>query len=371
MIVCRNIVGLFHNVFLTATVVPAALVLVSLCGCKKTETPAVDEIEYISFNGTASKTEASSDVSSAPQTKVGTESLINTNEELQTEPFGIFGYKSIDDNSNFTSVFESSGMQQVEWSDDNWTYSPKQKWQRAMRYRFRAVWPYSAEVKAQSNANLISVDYSIVSHSYDLLGAYATRYPVSEGIGRVTMNFRHLLSGLRFRLKFKDTMANPETASDAVTRFYITGIYPSGQLFYGLTSTSTDPDNISWVTSENTFESTIAMHEWTGSKEFGVEGYKGVAPIYFTQSTDASGNVTTDGAALIVPQTISSSVGDTYVNFYTTSGGSALHKVKLPQRTLEPGKIYTYTLILHGTQILVTVDIADWDEIQSNIDIVL
>lgn len=369
MIVCRNIDRLFHDAFLAAVLVPA--VMVSLSGCKKSETSPVDESEYISFSGSASKSSASSAVSYSPQTKVGTESLVNTNEELQAEPFGIFGYKSMDDNSNFASVFESSGMQKVEWSDDNWTYSPKQKWQRAMHYRFRAVWPYSSEVKAQSNANLISVDYSIVNHTEDLLGAYSTRYPVSEGIGRVTMNFKHLLAGLRFRLKFKDAMANPETVSDAVTHFYITGIYPSGQLFYGLTTTATDPDNISWVTSENTFESAIPMHEWTGSKEFGVEGYKGVAPIYFTQTTDASGNVTTDGAALIVPQTISSEVGDTYVNFYTVSGGSALHKVKLPQRTLEPGKIYTYTLILHGTQVLVTVDIADWDEIQSNIDIVL
>ena len=78
-----------------------------------------------------------------------------------------------------------------------------------------------------------------------------------------------------------------------------------------------------------------------------------------------------DGAALLIPQTLSSSIGTTYVNFYTTLGETALHKVALPTQILEAGKIYTYTLIIHGTQIKINVDIQDWDEIQSNIDIKL
>ncbi len=369
MTVVKNIDILFRGVL------PAAMllgVLAFVSGCGKSGAQPEDGSDYISFGGVAtSSSHTSSASASASLTKVGTESLINTDDELKTEPFGIFGYKSMDDKTNFVSVFEGSGMQKVEYSDDNWTYSPKQKWQRAMHYRFRAIWPYSAEVKANSNANLVSVDYSCVNDSYDLLAAYATRYPVDEGVGRVTMNFKHLLSGLRFKIKYRDSISSPETVSDAVTEFYITGIYPAGQLFYGLTSTSEDTDNVSWIVNENSFESKNPLFDWTGNKEFGVVGYKGYAPIYFTESTDASGKVTTDGAALIVPQTISSSVGDTYVNFYTTVGGSALQKVKLPQRKLEAGKIYTYTLILQGTQVQVTVDIADWDDIKSNIDIVL
>lgn len=117
--------------------------------------------------------------------------------------------------------------------------------------------------------------------------------------------------------------------------------------------------------SDNTFDDRNPQFQWTGSTAFGGADNK-AANIYFSETPAG-----TDGAALIIPQQLSSPIGDTYVNFRTKLGSTVLHRAKLPAETLESGKIYTYTLKMYGTEIKVSVDIQDWTEIQSNIDIKL
>ena len=59
------------------------------------------------------------------------------------------------------------------------------------------------------------------------------------------------------------------------------------------------------------------------------------------------------------------------MNFKTMNGGSALHRAVLPNITLKPGNIYTFTLTIYSSRITVKVDIQDWKSINSNIDIIL
>ena len=71
----------------------------------------------------------------------------------------------------------------------------------------RAVWPYvERNVKANSSANLLSVTYHSLNEDYDLMVAYATRYPLGdpEGVGQVALTFKHALTGLRFIVKYSD-----------------------------------------------------------------------------------------------------------------------------------------------------------------------
>lgn len=345
----------------------ALLAILGLVSCGRTDSPyspVEPEGEYISFNGHSGK---------EFQLKSGdgtTPELVTTDALLQSASFGLFGYKSTNDQSGFVPVFHTTDALEVKYESGNWTYLPKQKWERSMHYRFRAVWPYKPDrIIPKSSANLLSVEYSSFAEDYDLMVAYATRYPLSEGVDRVKLEFKHALAGLRFKMKFSDTTIGNN--DDAVTRFYITGIYPHGQLLYGASGEVTDVNAIRWVLADNVFNSTDEQFPWTGNIPFGGSDKK-TANIYFTESpAGTTGAVISDGAALLIPQTLSSSIGTTYVNFYTTLGETALHKVALPTQILEAGKIYTYTLIIHGTQIKINVDIQDWDEIQSNIDIKL
>lgn len=342
--------------------------------------------DYISFGG---KADGDYDVKSGD----GTTTQLVTTELLKKESFGIFGYKSFDDKTGFTNVFSTDTAQKVSWNEtlnDNkgaWTYKPKQKWVRSMHYRFRAVWPYKPEnIQAGSSANCFSVTYSSFVEDYDLMVAYATRWPLQDkdGVSPVTLSFKHALAGLRFKIKFAEDI----TESDNLTEFYITGIYPHGQLFYGFglnasvtkdgeggTETGTtkvDDGLIVWKCGDNAFNSTTPQFHWSSEqtgealKPFGGKS-QAAANVYFNENSAG-----VDGAALIVPQTLSSKPGmETYVNFYTVNGGSALHRAKLPNTELKPGMIYTFTLTINDSQITINVDIQNWKEINSNIDIIL
>lgn len=372
----------------------SGLLVLAVClfsGCRKSVVPKEHETEnedYISFGG---KADGKYDVKSGD----GTTTHLVTTELLKEKPFGVFGYKSFDDKTGFTNVFSTDTAQKVSWDktlNDNkgaWTYKPKQKWVRSMHYRFRAVWPYKPEnIQAGSSANCFSVTYSSFVEDYDLMVAYATRWPLQGDVGSVTLNFKHALAGLRFKIKFAEGI----TESDNLTQFYITGIYPHGQLFYGFglnasatkdgeggTETGTpkvDDGLIVWKCGGNAFDSAAKQFHWQSTqpnetaKPFGDASHP-VANVYFTED-GTTGEKIVDGAALIVPQTLSSKDGmETYVNFYTENGGTALHRAQLPKTELEPGKIYTFTLTINGPQITINVDIQNWKEINSNIDIIL
>lgn len=385
---CTNIFRGFRRSEIVATFLSAA-VLVFATGCNK-HTPQSEQNQWIGFNGEPQQIEgqtarqASSGSVARTRAASYTEKLITTPEALRSKSFGVFGYKSIDDQNGFTPVFGSSKAQEVKWALDNfsedyeydrpaprecWTYSPKQKWERAMYYRFRAIWPYETEIQPNSSANLISTEYSSSTDDYDLMVAYATRRPITEGVDRVTLEFKHALAGLRFKLKFSED--SDDKPDEELTEFYITGIFPQGQLFYGITETVSDVNAIRWIMSDNTFDDRNPQFQWTRSTAFGGADNK-AANIYFSETpAGTTGETITDGAALIIPQQLSSPIGDTYVNFKTKLGSTVLHRAKLPTETLESGKIYTYTLKMYGTEIKVSVDIQDWTEIQSNIDIKL
>lgn len=359
----------------TNHIVPSLLAL-AVClfsGCEKSATQKVtDDLgnDYISFSGETSDGYAvKSDDGSTPK--------LATTDILKEKPFGIFGGKSYDGTTNFSSVFQTDRAQKVYWektlnnNEGAWTYDPKRKWERAMHYRFRAVWPYvERNVKANSSANLLSVTYHSLNEDYDLMVAYATRYPLDEGVGAVNLEFKHALAGLRFIVKYGDGATKDP---DAITEFYLTGIYSQGQLFYGYANADPDPESMIWDLSEYTFNVDTPQFHWPNSK--GVTEGKAIpfggtentgANVYFTKTASGS-----DGAALIVPQKLSSRRGKTYVHFRTTLGGKALHTVELPEKQLEAGKIYTFTLSINETTITIDGKVQDWKEIHSNIDIIL
>lgn len=365
----------------TNHIVPSLLAL-AVClfsGCKKSATQKVtDDLgnDYISFSGRTSD-------GYAVKSEDGSTPTLATTDILKTEPFGIFGGKSYDGTTNFSSVFQTDRAQVVKWEEatatatGKWTYEPKQKWERAMHYRFRAVWPYvERNVKANSSANLLSVTYHSLNEDYDLMVAYATRYPLDQGVDAVELKFKHALAGLRFIVKYSDDAKAKDL--DAITEFYLSGLYSQGQLFYGLAKEDSVAESMIWDLSEYTFNVDTPQFHWPNSGEvtagkeipFGGTGNEEVANVYFTK-TKSGETYTLDGAALIVPQTLSSKRGNTYVHFRTKLGGKALHTVELPPTELKAGMIYTFTLSINETSITIDGKVQDWKKIYSNIDIIL
>lgn len=276
-------------------------------------------------------------------------SLVDTDNELRANSIGVFGLRS-GTNSNFvTPVFETAAAKQVTWSSSAWSYTPKAKWVRSNYYRFRAFWPYDQlvaddAVNASSNANLLSISYASGVQMYDLQVAYVERYPVTDGVGTVDFQFKHVLSGLKFKVKFADA------ETDYIKSFYLKGLVTVGTFMYGEDGINASAHDFRWISIYT--DNSSKLFEWTGSK-------------MFTNTTEAI-LFDNDGVVFIVPQAIS---GSTSLNFTTQNGGSALHTAVLPATVFEPGKIYTYTIVIKDANISLTVDIADWTDVDSNIDI--
>ena len=348
-----------------------ALAVLLSAGCQQTR---VDEPEgeYISF-GTAMTGAKETTRSGAGST------MIDSDSELQAQPFGIYGYKSVDDKSNFVNVFSTTAAQKVYFTTtaitgqanaNTWTYDDRQKWERAMHYRFRAYWPYTANVNVASTANFLAVEYHNIE-DYDLLLAYSTRCPLTDaaGVGRVPMEFKHALAGLRFKFRFKED-EKFTNITDYATGLYVQGLIPSGTVIYGEAQETDTPETMRWNISTGNYDSTTKFYNWTGSEKFGVG------------ATTANKTIATafdnDKMVFIVPQTLSETekhngedvvVRPSYVYFTTQSGGSTVQKALIPTTRLESGKIYTYTLVVNGSSVTLNVDIEDWTETQANMDI--
>ncbi len=353
-----NFASILRHIALPAA---AAAVLLSPACSKVAEAGPSDESgDWISFT------------SRSPKTRAGAgDTQTDTDAKLQKEPFGIYGFKSLDGTNNLANVFISSNAQEVGWGVTGgnatsptygWTYSPKRKWENSMHYSFRAYWPYSAEVNPASNATRIGIEYKSTTMNYDLLVAYATRYPLAEGMGPVKMQFHHALAGLRFYIRFYDKDDSTKGMKNSVTRFYLKGLYSVGHLIYGVRESGDDAQKIQWILSENTFDGSNELFTWSGKEEFS----RGQAATDTDKTAQVFDN---DKLVFVIPQTLSSDAGATTANFYTENSGDALHSVKLPETELLPGKIYTFTFVIHSSYVTVNVSIKDWEVLQSNVDI--
>ncbi len=358
-----------------------ALAVLLTAGCQQTpkDEPSGEDISFgIAVSGASESTRAGVSTASTTATRAGAGGdLVTSVGELQAKSFGIFGYKYGDNASNAENVFSTTAPQEVYYTTEKlsktdangnaytvdantWTYDDRQKWQRSMHYKFRAYWPYTANVNRASTANYLAVQY-LQNENYDLMVAYSTRYPLTEGVGRVPMKFKHALAGLRFKFRYK-VDASLVNISDAATSLHLKGLIPMGTLIYGKVQDTDTDSTLRWSTSPNNFDSTSELFSWTGSAEFSV----GETTSDSFPATVFDG----DNVVFAVPQTLSSASNlTTYVYFTTENGKDAVQKVAVPKTVLEAGKIYTFTLVVNGSSVTVNVDIEDWTETQANMDI--
>ena len=236
---------------------------------------------------------------------------------------------------------------------------PRRPWHRLLDHEFRAFVPYNPDgndhqnglppenIQAMSDATKLVLNYYTQTNKFDLMVARALRNPAkdAEGVGKVGLEFQHVLSALQFRIQHKI-----ET-TDVLTEAYIDGIAASGVLYYGVRLTGDSETNIHWTPSQPSDNNYL----WTGSKTIG--------------RTDGSAAVAFDGDGVVfaIPQTI----GKQQVSFVfkTQAGDQAIHRAYLPEMTLEPGKKYVFTMELSGASMNITVSIKEWTEVKSNQDI--
>ena len=143
-----------------------------------------------------------------------------------------------------------------------------------------------------------------------------------------------------------------------MTSFHLSGLIPTGTLQY----THEDGNNLSEVIKWHaTYFDDGEYYEWTGSKLF---------PKY--NGSNATTVFDDKGLVFCIPQTCSpADTKQTIVYFKTEKAGDAVHSAPLPKMQWEPGKVYSYTLLINKSDLEISVTIKDWDEIQANEDLFL
>lgn len=326
-------------------------VLTMAAACQKPDGPDQNETAVpLSFSVSAEDAVAA---------KAGAGSEVTDNSNLTSKPFGIYGiYTATEDEDEGTNVFLSSSAMEVSHDGTQWTYSPTAYWNINQFYRFRAYHPYSGDafiVNPSSNTHRLMIEYKIAAGQEDLLvGFTSVEANVTNIRKKVPITFIHALCALQFKIAFENSNDIPDDYKDDITNFHLHGIIPTGTLVYGHEEGDYLSDELKWIA---TYYDEANYYEWSGSKTFGK--YNGSNAVTICDGTK--------GIVFAIPQTISSTPEKlTSVHFKTSRGGAADHHANLPHTTWEPGKIYTYTLLIQKSDIKVLLSIKDWNEIQSN-----
>lgn len=303
------------------------------------------------------------DASLAGKAGAGQGVIQTTDSNLKEHPFGVFGgYSDVAGDENCTNVFLSSAAQQVSWNTDKWTYDPLQYWKLNKFYRFRAYHPYSGSafsINAMSDVDDIFIEYAINAGKEDLLVGFQTVESTASNIkNKVKFAFKHALCALEFKIAFKNDTFIEDSYTDNLTSFHLSGLIPTGTLQYTHEDGNYLSDVIKW---DATYFDDGEYYEWTGSKLF---------PKY--DGSNATKVFDGDGLVFCIPQTCSpADTKQTIVYFKTEKAGDAVHSASLPKMQWEPGKIYSYTLLINKSDLEISVTIKDWNEIQANEDLFL
>lgn len=283
-----------------------------------------------------------------------------TTDNLKNNAFGVYGaYSEVAGSETYTNVFLSSDAQRVYWSDTKWIYDNTQYWKLNQFYRFRAYHPYTIPVNALSTVDDIFIEYAINERKDDLLVGFQSVESTAENIKKkVKFDFNHALCALEFKIAFKNDIGIEDDYTDNLTSFYLSGLVPTGTLHYTHETGNMLSEEIIWYA---TYFDNGKYYEWTGAKA--LRKYDG---------SNATTVFDGDGVVFCIPQTCSPSASkQTSVYFMTEKPGLAVHSAALPPLVWEPGKIYSYTLLINKSDLEINVSIKDWDVIQANEDLFL
>lgn len=304
------------------------------------------------------------------ESRAGAGSTLSTAGNMKEMSIGVYGMYETGDNifdnlpENLYYYTGAVTAYKEQWvygdpADYNTADEPRKPWNRIIDHEFRAFHPYDPTgtdreiglsktygIQAMTNARKLVLNYFTQTNKFDLMVARATRNPAndSEGVDKVTLDFKHTLAALEFNVKY----ATAET--DYLTEAYLDGLYDSGTLYYGIQFAGDTEESIRWILPVATSNE---LYTWTGTKEF--------------SDTIVATPFDGDGVIFVIPQTVATDQAS-FV-FKTQLGDDALQRAKIPAITWEAGKKYVYDMTIKGAELDVAVTIKPWDNKKSNVDI--
>jgi hypothetical protein len=243
--------------------------------------------------------------------------------------------------------------QPVTWdgSGSVWTYIPLKYWPRkdnATWYKvtffaFSTATGASADGQASDNPKIAFTTQDASADQVDLVAAVAPNASGGTNSGKVQFTFNHILSKIGFSAKLAADYGNATAVKVKSLRVY----YKSGEVKKEDAYTFSSDNTVSaWASSGTTTFSEIT----TGA---GDQLFSGNEELSSSSAVDLCSSGT---YLMLIPQALDA--GDMYVELVydqeTTVGSvtdtkTATLKVNMPAITWEPGKQYTYNLLVSLT----------------------
>lgn len=251
---------------------------------------------------------------------------------------------------------------------NDWNYPGEvHYWNEDARYDFRACFPQAlmTSLMTQINANIIQGVVNTSEIQQDLLVA-ATHVDARDAdlTQPVPLNFQHIFSALKFKVKSKDGYTPP--ADERLTSCWLQNKENATDLFstsaYLVHSGNENP-KIIWYPYES---SSVPMYKWehTGLS-FAEEN------VLYTAAGTITGQEYTgnDGWLLVVPQQVK--LGTLQFCYTMKSTGDEVFCLDIPSITYEHGTCYTYLLVISGANVDLKLTISEWNKKDSVHDIIL
>lgn len=142
--------------------------------------------------------------------------------------FNVFGF--VQDATLFAGV-------PVTYANNKWSYANTQYWIAGAQYTFHAVAPTTANVTnaAATTTNGVTLSYTNVAGTEDLLYAYATEEGKVSDNQPVKFDFRHVLSKVKFSF---ENAYNASTATIQITDVKITNAHSTANVALNNTTTT-------------------------------------------------------------------------------------------------------------------------------------
>lgn len=210
------------------TAVLALLLTVALAACRREPLPIPEDAIRFSVDPTVS-------VSSA-LTKAGDDPTTEDYLVAHENAIRVWGDYTTIGGTSWTSQFPGTNVT-CAWvlgGSPNWTYTPLQSWVDNATYRFRAVFPTTADIQTtgtnKTGGDKLVVQYTLPGENYDLMVASAPSVLSADQIGNtLSLSFRHACAAVRFLFRENDPK---DENKYYIKEFKLQNLYKQGTLTY-------------------------------------------------------------------------------------------------------------------------------------------
>lgn len=264
------------------------------------------------------------------------------------------------DNASWSSPFPGTDVT----CDENlhWGYGVAKTWTANATYRFRAIFPTSANIQTgtgETGGDKLVVKYQLPGENYDLMVASVPTVSAAAQIGNdLSLSFRHACAAVRFLFQENDPK---DEVLYYIKEFQLLNLYTQGTLTYTGNSASAGVTTAEW----HYDAARTTVYTWSDG---GDDANRWAVPA---EKENFDAFPTGYKWFFMIPQPLSVNDGKTpsvYIK-YQAGTGVIESTIPLPETdSFVAGNKYTYVINLIPKETGITLSVEPWDVINVPVD---